>query len=133
MTQDAEDSIPDSGFPQDLGEQTDALTWESADERRRNQRLDVTNRAYMFLLMGATVCGWALLLTLTIGLSLVIVTVALDHTVNDQLLSDDQMQRINTAGIGVRDAVTGSALLGNAVLFWLVRRGWVIPQRSEDD
>ena len=77
-------------------------------------------------------CVAGLLIVTSLALALVIVYIALDHTIRPDALSVDQMNRIRSAAIGVRDTVFGSAFVSTFILFWLFKRGWMPPVNGSD-
>ena len=103
------------------------------DEARRNKLLDASNRFLVFALAWGKICFAIILATLSAALVMVTIWVTLDHTIWPGALMTDQMDRIRSAAIGVRDSLAGSALLSSAVLFWLVRRGYIPGPRNSDD
>lgn len=121
------DADGESTIAEAQGEQTETNAWENPDEQRRNRRLDAANLLYVWVVRAAATCGVVLLGIITVGLCMVIITVAVDHTVNDGALSPEQMLRIHEAAIGLRDGLTGSAFISSFILLWLARRGWIIP------
>lgn len=106
---------------------------QAANDRRRNRWLNAWNDARIQIVQSAAVCGIFIVIAASVVLILTLSVVTIDHTLNDELLSTDQMRRIRSTMIGFRDWLSGSAFLSSAVLFFLARRGWIMPVGRSDD
>jgi len=105
----------------------------AADEHRRNRWENTRNDARVWLLSWSSVCAVILVVALSTVIVITLAFVTIDHTFNDEILSKDQMERIRSTMIGIRDWLAGSAFLSTALLFWLAKRGWIMPADRSDD
>lgn len=106
---------------------------QAADERRRNRWLNAQNNARVWLLEWAAVCGVIIIIAMSVVIVITLAFVTIDHTFHDGILSPDQLGRIRSTMIGIRDGLAGSAFLSTAVLLWLAKRGWIMPGDRSDD